>query len=93
LERHLPQNLIDRPKSGFGAPVAGYLLERGTDRLANALAWYLESFPVSAPALRSASIHALKRNNFTELIRIMGYSAWAVVALHTFSTKHNLDIS
>jgi asparagine synthase (glutamine-hydrolysing) len=80
LDRHLPRALVDRPKMGFGVPLAGWLrgpLREWADDLLSPAALARDGLLEPAPVRRAWKQHIEGR-------RDLSYELWDVLMLQSW---------
>jgi len=88
LSREIPKELAYRGKTGFSISLSQYFFPYYRDLTLEALTWYKKSFTGLIPTFDTLLDIALKKNNYTNLEKILGHSIYAIVILYVFYTKH-----
>lgn len=91
LKKHLPDNVIDRPKAGFSSPVSSLLYTHKRESLLDALRWYRSSYTGLVPTIDATITHALTRNQLKKMLSVVGYSYYSIFVLYHFIKMNKLS--
>lgn len=85
LSKHLPKELVERPKTGFSIPLSEFFFKHQRINLRESLKWYKSTYTGLFPALDAVLVWGENREDI--LIKNIGHSLYAITILHAFSKK------